>query len=131
MSDAIKILGLVFIIAILAVLLGELGFRGARLVSALGTLAVVMMTLGLFGEVIGMLDGVIALGGIDEAARVAIKIIGVGYVFGVGSDICLDMGERGIAVAVLGVGRVEILLLALPFVIDVVEGAVAMIRGAG
>ena len=131
MSESVRILGFVFIIAILSVILGELGFRGARLVSTLGTLAVVMLTLGLLGEVIKMLDGIIELGGIEDTARAAIKIIGIGYVYGVASDICLDMGERGIAVAVLGVGRVEILLLALPSVIDVVNAAVDMIGGMG
>lgn len=129
MSEAIRSVGIVLIIAILTTVLSELGFRGTRLISTLGVLATVVLTLYLFDDVISALEGIIMLGGIEEIANTAIKIIGIGYVYGVASDICLDLGERGIALTVLGVGRVEILLLALPSVISVVEGAVDMIGG--
>ncbi len=121
--------GVVLIIAILATVLSELGFRGARLISVLGVLATVVLTLYLFDDVIDALRGIIELGGIEDIANTAIKIIGIGYVYGVASDICLDLGERGIALTVLGAGRVEILLLALPSMISVVEGAIDMIGG--
>ncbi len=129
MTEAIRSVGIVLIIAILTTVLSELGFRGARLISSLGVLATVVITLYLFDDVIGALEGIIELGGIEDIANTAIKIIGIGYVYGVASDICLDLGERGIALTVLGVGRVEILLLALPSVISVVEGAIDMIGG--
>lgn len=129
MSEAIRSVGVVLIIAILTTVLSELGFRGTRLISTLGVLATVVLTLYLFDDVISALGGIIKLGGIEDIANTAIKIIGIGYVYGVASDICLDLGERGIALTVLGVGRVEILLLALPSVISVVEGAVDMIGG--
>ena len=129
MTEAIKSVGVVLIIAILTTVLSELGFRGTRLISALGVLATVVITLYLFDDVIDALGGIIELGGIEDIANTAIKIIGIGYVYGVASDICLDLGERGIALTVLGAGRVEILLLALPSVIKVVEGAIDMING--
>lgn len=131
MSEAIRTVGVVLLVAMLATVLSELGFRGSRLISALGVLAAVVLTLHLFDEVIGALEGIIELGGIEEIANSAIRIIGIGYVYGVASDICLDLGERGIALTVLGVGRVEILLLALPSVIKIVEGAIDMIGGMG
>lgn len=131
MSEAIRTVGVVLLVAMLATVLSELGFRGSRLISVLGVLAAVVLTLHLFDEVIGALEGIIELGGIEEIANSAIRIIGIGYVYGVASDICLDLGERGIALTVLGIGRVEILLLALPSVIKIVEGAIDMIGGMG
>ena len=53
--------------------------------------------------------------------RLFIKIMGVGYVFGIGADICRELGEGGVANALLGVGRVEILLICMPAFSEIFE----------
>ena len=44
-----------------------------------------------------------------------LKITGLSYLYSVTSEICSSLGEAGISRAVDTVGRVEMLLVALPY----------------
>jgi len=50
-----------------------------------------------------------------DYAKAIIKIIGAGYVFGIGADICRELGEVGVGSAVLVAGRIEIFAITLPY----------------
>lgn len=103
----------------LGVVLAEMGFRGKRVFSAL---CVTMLLFGMasgVSEVFSRILGVADAGGVGEMARVALKVVGVGYVFGFVSDISEELGERGIASAVSAVGRVETVVLVLPYFLEI------------
>ncbi len=129
MSGAVATLGFALLVAFLSKFLGDLGFKGAKLISSVGITGMLILTVALVGESLAELDSIIHISGVSEVARLALKIVGVGYTFGASSDICLELGERGIAAAVLGVGRVEILLLAVPSIVSVIELALDIIGG--
>lgn len=98
-----------------ALLMRELGFRGAPVFAV--TCIVVLLTVvadgaGELRESIGIIS---AMTRSEAEVSAVVKIVGVGYLVGISSDICTELGERGIAKAVAVAGRVEILAIALPF----------------
>ena len=67
----------------------------------------------------------------DSAAEIidgATKILGLGYIFGICSDVCRELGENGVANSILVVGRVEIFLATLPY-LDTLLGLVRGLVG--
>lgn len=107
-------------------LLSEMGWGGKRLFSVLGIILMVAVSSeGLFtvyGE-ISQLGG--AMG---EVSAAALKVVGVGYVFGISSDLCSELGEGGAAKALTFAGRVEIIVLILPYLKEVVSLGLKMIK---
>ena len=87
------------------------------------TCIVVILTL-LFeaaGELRESLGIIASMTSLREEAGAVVKIVGVGYLAGISSDICTELGERGISKAVTLAGRVEILAIALPFLHRLLE----------
>ena len=106
---------LALLTAILGTVLSELGFKSKKL---LGILAVLLI-MSLIGEdistLIGRLAGFSDMAGIGDAAKCAMKVVGIGYVFGFTADVCRELGEGGVAGAVGIVGRVETFLVVMPY----------------
>ena len=119
--------GIALVGSFLSFLLSVMGYRGARLVSVAAALTLLLYAASGIGIVIKELGWLGDAVGISEVAAAALKIVGVGYISGICYDICLDMGERGVASAVLTVGRVEILLVVAPTVSEIMRLAVDML----
>lgn len=103
------------LVAILAALLSELGFRHKRLFTVISLVLILSV---LTGEIEKLFSSVLALtetAELSEAAKCAVKAVGVGYVFGFTADVCEELGERGIASAVTMGARIEIFLIAMPY----------------
>ena len=103
------------LVAILAALLSELGFRHKRLFTVLSLVVLISMLADGIGDLLPSLVGFAELGGLSDAAKCAVKAVGLGYVFGFTSDICDELGERGIANAVTVGARIEIFLVIMPY----------------
>lgn len=129
MESALSIFGFAMVLVFLGVILRDMGFRGVKLYSVLGLVLLFVAFIDLAERLVFAIEPVIEMGGVGGVATLALKIIGVGYVYGIASDICRDMGEGGVANAVLGVGRVEILLISAPSVVGIVELATELIGG--
>lgn len=126
MSGIFKIVAYVIITLFLGVVLKELGFKGARLIFVLGIISVIGVVVTYVGSLVDLLDGV---GDVDTEYTVAIlKIIGVGYVFGICSDICTELGEGVLSSSVSLIGRVEIMMLCTPFIKMIIEKGVVLIQ---
>ncbi len=126
MKDGMKVIAYVLISSILAFLLTELGFKGARFVSVIGVLfatgAAISVIYSLFSELFGAFDqeG-------SKYVKAMLKIFGISLVFDMGADICSELGEARLAGSLLLVGRAEMLAVALPFVIEVLREGVKLI----
>ena len=119
--NAVRFAAFGLLICILSLLLREAGFRGFRLVSLVGTV-------GLFGGAVigmeGILDALLLSERLGDSAgelSAIFKIVGVGAVFGIITDMARDMGELGVASALLVVGRVEIFALCLPYILRLLD----------
>ncbi len=115
-------LGLVF--AFSAVLLKNLGWRGVSIFTALGIVVLLSELRGSFIE-IDKLSGL--FGALDEGGIAIFKIMGIGYLFGISSEICRELGEAGISFALTLVGRFEIIAVALPFISEIFSLALSLV----
>ena len=125
MSEWVRVLAYVFLTLFLGTLLKELGFKGSRLIFILGAISLVGAAVICFGKIISLLPGVG-----EEGRRYVVamlKIIGVGYAFGICSDICSELGETSLGNAVCLFGRIEIITLSVPFIKMIVEKGIEMI----
>lgn len=116
------------LVCFLSCVLSEIGFKGKR---AIGGLAIVIFALAALDGAADMLSGVMELAddaGISEAARCALKVVGVGYAFGITSDVAEELGERGVSAAVTNVGRVEIFLIVFPYFKEILNMGIGLIK---
>ena len=120
-----RIIAYVLITLFLGLLLKELGFRGATLVIVLGTVSVVGMAVLSLGRIFTLLPGVDAQN--EEYVEAMLKILGVGYVFGMCSDVCSQLGEGSLSSAVTLCGRVEIIALSIPFIKRIIEKGIELL----
>lgn len=103
------------LVAILAALLSELGFRQKKLFVVLSLVVILSMLAEGIGELFSAALSLADSAGISDAAKCAVKAVGLGYIFGFTADVCEELGEKGIANAVTIGARVEIFLVALPY----------------
>lgn len=103
------------------VILRELGWRGAGVTAVV--CAVILFSLVAEGVSTAAkeIESLSALAELSEFGKCVLKIVGIGYIYGVSSDICKDMGEGAVASALGTVGRVEILLAVLPYFKDILD----------
>ena len=129
MTGVIGVCGATLIALLMSLILGGMGFRGARLLCMLGTVLLYLFTLGLVDEICGMLFPLIDGERVGEAIESVLKIVGVSYAASFVADMCRDAGEAGISNAVITAGRVEILLIATPYAVGIAELAIELMGG--
>ena len=119
-------MGIIF--AFLGFLLSELGFGGKKIFTVLSIVFILSFLASSLSGIVGEVGTLAELGGVGEAAKCSLKILFLGYVFGISSDVCAELGENGVANALSLVGRGEIILLVMPYVRDVVNLGVGLIK---
>lgn len=125
MTGWLKVLAYAFITLFLGLVLRELGFKGTRFVMLLGTVSLLGVALVCVDKVIDMLPSISESG--EEYAAAMLKIVGVGYAFGICSDVCRELGETSLGNVVCLVGRVEILVISMPFIKRIIEKSVELL----
>ena len=98
-----------------AVILRELGWRGAGITVTF--CALVLFSLAAEGIANGAheIEYLSSLAEVSDFGKCVLKIIGIGYVFGMSADVCKDMNQQIVATALCTVGRIEILITVLPY----------------
>lgn len=124
----LKSVATALIAAILGFVLAEEGYRGKRLFSAVAIIILIGLGFTLLSEAAYSFDALITRTGLGDAAKCALKIVGVGYVFGISADVCREMGEGGVANALTTVGRLEIFVAVLPYILKMVELGTGLIK---
>ncbi len=125
----LKITALGLLLALMGILLRSFGFRGAGAFAALGVATLVSFTAGELSELFGLF-GYSELFSEEAMGYVGaiMKIVGAGYIFGIGADICRELGEGGIANGVLVAGRVEIFAITLPYLKKILDIGAELLR---
>ena len=116
------------ICSICALLLRELGWRGVPVFAAVSALAIISFIFPQIKEMTGELSSSLASVGASGVARSVLKIIGIGYLCGVCADVCRDIGAERVGSAVVLVGRIEIALVAMPYVADMLRLGLELIE---
>ena len=125
MSGWAKVVAYTLITLFLGFILREVGFKGSRLVILVGTVSLLGASALCIGEVVTALP---ALNSVDKEYAVAmLKMVGVCYAFGISADLCRELGEVSLSDAVCLFGRIEILMISLPFIKRIVEKGIELI----
>lgn len=111
----------------LSAILGEMGYKGARLISTTALVVVILCAAGSIAEILSVLGWLIDGEEIEGCVGSALKILGIGYISGICHDVSLEMGHKGIADSLLMVGRVEMLLVVAPALSEMLKSVLGMI----
>ena len=125
---ALQIGAVGLLLAVTAVLLKDLGWRGAAVFSAFALVALLSLcTEGLL-TLSGTLQTLASHAALSEAAQGVLKIVGIGFLMGVTADVCRELGENGVARGVLLAGRLEMLCVALPYLEKIIALGVELLE---
>ena len=78
-------------------------------------------------EILSWLSGASDATEFSSVCRSAIKVVGVGYCFGICSAVCEELGEKGIASMLTNVGKVETFLVVFPYFKEIVKMGLGLI----
>lgn len=124
----LRVLACAIICTILCSLLSSLGFKSKGLFATLSAIVI----FSLLGEnLVEVVTGILNISektGVNEAAKCALRAVGLGYVYGITADICDSLGERIIASAVTLVGRMQIFLVSYPYFEKIVSLGIELIE---
>lgn len=123
----LKICAIGLLCALVGMLLSEYGWRGKKLFAVISVLLIISFITDSVVGVVGEVREFAEYAGISEAAECALKVVGVGYIFGVCADICSELGESSISSALVSVGRIESFLLVLPYIKKIIDMGVGLI----
>ena len=125
---ALQIGAMGLLMAIAAVLLKDLGWRGAAVFSAFSLVALLSLCTEGILKLSGAISDFALQSALSEAAAGVLKITGVGFLMGATADVCRELGEGGIARGVILAGRLEILCIALPFLQKIVAIGMELLK---
>ena len=114
--------------ATVGLLLSELGFKGKRAYSAVAAVVLISFAGEGLAELLRGACGFSDYLGVSEVASAALKVLGCGYIFGMCSDLCTDLGESGLGRVLALAGRVEILLIVFPYFEDTISLGLELLR---
>ncbi len=100
-------------------LLKEFGWRGSSLVTVAAILTLASFFDLFFAQIRQIFDTVAHIDGLENATKLILKVIGIGYVSGISADICRELGEGGIASLVTTLSRLEIFVVVSPFFYEI------------
>lgn len=106
---------------ICAQLLRTLGWRGAPVFVSVCAVIILAETGSVFFEIFASVENMFSGAELSYALAAAMKILGIGYLFGICSDVCRELGESTLAKVTEVVGRAEILMVILPFFEEIIE----------
>ena len=107
--------------AVLAITLKKQSPEIALIITIAATVLIFLMVLPMLTQAIGVLTNVGAmLDGGMQYVSLALRVIGVAYMAELGASVCADAGETAIATKIDLGGRVIIMVLAMPVVVDII-----------
>ena len=119
--NILQLVALAVLAAALAFVLRALGAKGAPALTVAAGLAFVAYAVARYGEAIAAIREMADRAGVSDGVGVVLRMIFVGILCAVAADICRDVGENTLATRVEVCGKAEILLLALPFLLELVN----------
>ncbi len=123
----LDILGAGMILGISAFILRSFGWKGTPVFAVIASVVLIGEASHILGNIFDSVDFLYNESGIREGISAALKVLGLGYLFGISADICRELGESGIAKSLEVVGRVEIIAVAIPFWKEIIETGVELI----
>ncbi len=124
----LRLIGTALILTVSAFLLKSFGWRGAPVFTAVALILFISESEGELEYIFSSIKKIGNESGIDDALSAAIKVLGIGYLFGICADICRELSEAGIAKAVEVVGRVEIITVVIPYFQEIIKVGIGLVK---
>lgn len=124
----VKVVAIALIGALVGVLLRECGFRGSAVFSATAAAVALTVAVSSASEILSLATELSVTAGVAEAGEVALKLFGIGYLFGFAKDTCEALGERALSSAVSLCGRIEATLLVIPYFKKILSVAISLLE---
>lgn len=121
MIGLLRICGGALIAAGCAFLLKESSKGGAVSAAIIGLTVIMGTVITGFLSVITPLKEAVSDSGASDYVNIMLKGLGIGITVKLTSDICSDLGEKGIADCVELAGRTELLILCMPILIKILN----------
>lgn len=129
MQDFIKQSGFVILALLVLVIIKQIKADvqiPIKLVVSVVLFGVLVMSIGGFmGEIQSLLSHV----GISKYATIMLKALFVGIITSICSSLCTDAGEGTLSFICVMLGKVQILLLALPLIFEILNLAIKLTSG--
>ena len=129
MENFLSLIGLLILLTASLLILKCFGFKGAPVVCAIAMVALSSMLFEKLFSALSLFDG---LREITKSRYVdsALRIIGIGYLGGIGADVCRELGEGGAAKCITLASRLELIAVALPYISEIFT-SVTELMGVG
>ena len=128
MSELLKILAVALVTVFASILVKQTRPEIAMIISIAGSILIIVMIVDSLSSVLSSFYGIFQTTGVDTTLLTPLfKIIAIGYITEFGANICLDAGASSVADKVLFVGKLVILLVALPIVTTVIDMVVSLL----
>lgn len=114
MEGFISTIGALLFITASVAILKSFGFKGAPVIAALAFVHTSTLIPEALSPLTSLFESIEGVNGVSEYVRSAVKIVGIGYLGGICSDVCRELGEGGIAKCVTLVSRLELIAITLP-----------------
>ncbi len=120
--EIIQIVAIGLLSAVLAITVKRQSPDMALMISIAACVLLFLMILPMLMETVGVLKNIGSMldGGMPYIG-IAIKVIGVAYMAELGASVCADAGESAVAAKIDLAGRVMLLVLAMPILMDLVN----------
>ena len=117
----LKVCALALVASLSAFLLRDFGWKGVPIFALICFVGILSLAEGYLSSVKELFLNVGIEHNISLSVSAILKVIGIGYLSGIVSDVCRDLGEATISSVVVFVGRIEIIAIAAPFFKEVVS----------
>ncbi len=122
MTDLIKIVGVALVTVFANIIVKQTKPEIAMVISIAGSILIIVMAVNALSSVMTNFYAIFEKTGVDSSILVPIfKIIAIGYIAEFGANVCADAGANSVADKILFVGKLIILLVALPIVNNVID----------
>ncbi len=119
-----KILGFIFIAAVLCLILKANRPEYALAVSIIAVLAVFATVLKSLVSPLSLIEQKIEKSGIEsDYLKLALKALGIGYITSFIAESCRDAGQNSLALKAELAGKCAIFILSVPLILNILETA--------
>lgn len=122
MDIIIKIVAIGLITCIATIVIKPIRSDYSIFVAIAGGLIIIFLIINYLTGIFGAFKGLVGLSGVDSGLySLLIKIIGIGYLIEFAAGICADTGNSSLGDKILLGGKIVIMVLALPIVMNIIN----------
>jgi len=128
LSDFESLLGFLLVAASALLILRTLGYRGVPVIAAMIPVLLLGSVMERLGDAAGIFGGLPLPEELSEYTAAAFRVVGIGYLGGIGADACRELGEGGIAKCINLAVRAELIIISLPYIAEIVLTLIGFIN---